>query len=480
MMTDPEPTLVPVVLSGGVGARLWPASRRSTPKQLLPLVDDRSMIRATVDRVAALASATAPIVVTNTLHATAIEREMASAGFASATVIIEPVGRNTAPAVAVAAHEAMRGGADPVLFVLPSDHTVADEAAFAIAANRAREAASSGNLVTFGIRPDRPETGYGYVQIGTQITEGVHRVTTFREKPDVDTAAEYLESGNYLWNSGMFVFKASVFLEELDNHAPELAALSRRAWADAVIQGHRVLLDSDAFTAITGDSIDYAVMEHTHAAAVVPTDPGWNDVGSWASLWEIAEKDNDGNAIRGDVLTTGVTGSLIRGGRRLVAVVGVEDVVVVDTDDVLLVAGMDRSQDVKTIVDKLERQERPEYASAQTTSHPWGTQRIEASGPGFVVRHVSLDPGAETPIYTATETSTRWHVLAGIARLTVDGGPVNLAEGGAAVAEAGVQHQLSNVGAVPVEAIAITVGLPDDEGERMRYLARVAGVERQV
>jgi mannose-1-phosphate guanylyltransferase/mannose-6-phosphate isomerase len=374
----------------------------------------------------------------------------------------------------------MRNGDDPILFVLPSDHTIADQDAFAKAAGLAARAAASGKLVTFGIRPDRPETGYGYVKVGSEIIAGVHAVDTFREKPDAATAANYLASGDYLWNSGMFMFRASVFLTQLMTHAPQLAARSQEAWELAVLDGNRVLLDEASFAAIDGDSIDYSVMERTSSAAVVPADPGWNDVGSWASLWDVADKDGDGNVTSGDVFVEGVTGSLIRGGQRLVAVVGIDDVVVVDTDDALLVASRDRSQEVKAIVDTLQTKSRPEYSEGPTMMHPWGTDRIDAQGPGYIVRHISLDPDAETPIYSDTETSTRWHILAGNARLTIGEATVDLDAGSAVVAAEGVGHRLTNVGNGPLEAVAITVGVPDDEDERRRYLTRYARVEREV
>lgn len=358
-MNDTDPTLVPVVLSGGSGTRLWPASRLNQPKQLLPLVDERSMIRATIDRVAGIGSAQRPIIVTNRDHADAISCEMVTAGYPDAVLILEPVGRNTAPAIAVAAHEAMADG-DPLLLILPSDHTIEDVDAFQEAVRLAAGAANSGYLVTFGITPSRPETGYGYIRVGSEITSGVRRIVEFKEKPEAATAAAYIESGDYLWNSGMFLIKASRYLEELATHTPDIAAASASAYGAATRDGDRILLDEEIFGGCRSDSIDFAVMEQTSMAAVVPTDPGWNDVGSWASLWDIADKDAQGNVFIGDVITVRTSGSYVRSANRLVAVVGVEDIIVVDTPDALLVVSKDSAQDVKEIVDMLRADDRAE------------------------------------------------------------------------------------------------------------------------
>ncbi len=358
-VNDTDPTLVPVVLSGGSGTRLWPASRLNQPKQLLPLVDERSMIRATIDRVAGIGSAQRPIIVTNRDHADAISYEMVTAGYPDAVLILEPVGRNTAPAIAVAAHEAMADG-DPLLLILPSDHTIEDVDAFQEAVRLAAGAANSGYLVTFGITPSRPETGYGYIKVGSEITSGVRRVVEFKEKPEAATASAYIESDDYLWNSGMFLIKASRYLEELATHAPDIAAASASAYGAATRDGDRILLDEEIFGGCRSDSIDFAVMEQTSMAAVVPTDPGWNDIGSWASLWDIADKDAQENVLIGDVITVRTSGSYVRSTNRLVAVVGVEDIIVVDTPDALLVVSKDSAQDVKEIVEVLRADDRAE------------------------------------------------------------------------------------------------------------------------
>lgn len=353
-------TIVPVILSGGMGTRLWPASRRTLPKQLLALIDERSLIRATVDRIGAASEGATPIIVTNADHAEAIAQDLHLSGGDDPLLILEPVGRNTAPAVAVAAHEIIASRGDGLMIVLPSDHTISNEAAFAEAIEHAAGVALEGYLVTFGITPSRAETGYGYIKVGQTISDAVALVADFREKPDEDTASEYLASGDYLWNSGMFLFLASRYLEELELHAPDIAAGAKLAYVGSTRDGTRISLDAEAFEACRSESIDYAVMEPTTSAAVVPTDPGWNDIGSWASLWAIADKDGSGNVALGDVELENVNDSYIRGGSKLVAVVGVDNIVIVDTPDALLVTTREKAQEVKSIVDRLLANNRPE------------------------------------------------------------------------------------------------------------------------
>ncbi len=358
-MSEPHP-IVPVILSGGVGTRLWPASRRSRPKQLLDLVDDRSLIRATLERILSIPSVEQPLIVANEDHADAIEDDLRDLVETDPVLILEPLGRNTAPAVAVAAHEILASQGDRLMIVLPSDHTIADEAMFTEAIAQGIQAGRDGHLVTFGITPSRVETGYGYIRVGDPISHSTARVSAFVEKPDAEAATSYIASGDYLWNSGMYLFLASRYLEELERHAPDIAENAARAHAAAIRTATRVALDADAFRACRPDSIDYAVMEKTDTAAVVPTDPGWSDVGSWSSLWAIADKDDEGNVSTGPVELVDVNNSYIRAGERLVAVIGMDDVVVIDTGDALLVASRDRAQDVKVIVDRLQAANRPE------------------------------------------------------------------------------------------------------------------------
>jgi mannose-1-phosphate guanylyltransferase/mannose-6-phosphate isomerase len=469
--------ITPVILSGGIGARLWPASRRLQPKQLLPLVDDRSMLRATIDRVASLGSVTPPIIVTSGLHADAIEHELASASQSEATLILEPMGRNTAPAIAVAALEALTMGGEPLLLVLPSDHTIADEKAFADAVLSAAEAAASRHLVTFGITPERPETGYGYIKLGPSITGNVMRVDEFREKPDAITAATYVESGEYLWNSGMFLLQASTYLEELETHDPTMADLARKAWKHAEREGQRVQLNAEAFSKIDGSSIDYAVMERTALAAVVPTDPGWNDVGSWASLWDIAGHDAEGNVVSGDVLAVDVHDSFVRGGDRLIAVVGLEDIVVVDTPDAVLVTSRERAQDVKQIVDLLASENRAELETDGTLLKPWGGFRTVTTGPGYRVLHLWLDPGEKTSIQVHERKSEHWQVLRGVANVTIGDSTTVVPERESVYIPPGAAHRLENKGDSVLEVIELDVDMQMDEASIAQFLGNRGAAE---
>jgi mannose-1-phosphate guanylyltransferase / mannose-6-phosphate isomerase len=342
--------VVPVILSGGTGSRLWPASRQQTPKQLLPLVDHRTMLLTTLERAAAVPGAGDPIIVANADQRGAIEAELDAVGWTGTRVILEPVGRNTAPALAVAALDTHD---DPLLLVLPADHVIADEAEFVAAVGVGARLAEQGYLVTFGIMPTRPETGYGYIEVGEALGEGANAVARFKEKPDAETAERYLTDGRHLWNSGMFLFAAGRYLEELEQHRPDVLDAARSALARAKDDGTAVILDADSMERAPSVSIDYAVMEPTTRAAVVPLDAGWTDVGSWKALWAIGATDDDGNVVDGDVELIDVRNSLVRSHGRLIAVIGLEGVVVVDTPDATLVSSIDRVQDVKALVDRL-------------------------------------------------------------------------------------------------------------------------------
>jgi mannose-1-phosphate guanylyltransferase/mannose-6-phosphate isomerase len=347
--------IVPVILSGGAGTRLWPISRVGNPKQLAVLTGTETLIQSTARRLEGLPDLADPIVVCNELHVEPIRRQLRDIGVAP-RFIVEPVGRNTAPAAAVAA---LAAGTDSLLLVLPSDHVIEDVPSLHRAIDVAAGLAEEGLLVTFGVVPDRPETGYGYIHRGDPL-DGAFGIAEFAEKPDEPTAESYIDDGGYLWNSGMFMFRSDVYLAALDEHAPALAGGLAAAITAAEVEGDLLRLDGDTFAACPSDSIDYAVMEHVTNGAVVPLDAGWSDVGSWDALWEISEKDGHGNVVSGDALLEGVADSLIRAGDRLVAVLGLQDVVVVDVGDALLVTRKDRSQEVKTLVERLRAAGRPE------------------------------------------------------------------------------------------------------------------------
>lgn len=347
--------VIPVLLSGGVGSRLWPLSRSTAPKQLQALLGDRTMIQATVERLEGISADLDPVVVCNRIHADIVDRQLAEIGWSPRLIIAEPVGRNTAPAVAAAAYSVPE---EAVMVVLPADHVVTDRAAFRAAVGTAVEAARQGFLVTFGVRPHRPETGYGYIRLGDRLGKW-WKVDGFVEKPDHETARRYVADGGHLWNSGMFVFTAATVRSELEKHAPEVVEAVSVALGESHREGRVATLGAD-FVRSPAISIDYAVMERTDRAVVVPLDAGWSDVGSWATLWEIEERDADDNVVRGDAEVLDVHRSYVRSEGRLVAVVGLDDVVVVDTGDAVLVAARDRVQDVKRVVERLAARGRPE------------------------------------------------------------------------------------------------------------------------
>jgi mannose-1-phosphate guanylyltransferase len=347
-------TILPVILAGGLGTRLWPVSRKSIPKQFTALHSDKSMLQETIDRLAALDDVQDPIIVTGSSQAATVRAQAPRS-----TLIVEPVGRNTAPAAALAALHATTQGGDPILLVCPADHVIRDIAAFRDAVQEAVPHAESGRLVTFGVVPTAPETGYGYIEKGPAI-DGAFRVGRFVEKPNAAIAANYIASGRYLWNSGMFVFSASRFLEELDQYRPDMLADVREASSRSTRENGTIRIDEASFAVVRGDSIDYAVMEQTADAVVVPLDAGWNDIGSWAALWDVADTDDDDNVVIGDVVTVDTSGSYIRSTGRLVTVVGLDGIVVVETPDAILVSSREHAQHVRRIVEHLETSKRPE------------------------------------------------------------------------------------------------------------------------
>jgi mannose-1-phosphate guanylyltransferase/mannose-6-phosphate isomerase len=457
-MSAPTP-VIPVILSGGFGTRLWPASRKRRPKHLLPLWDDRTMFRMTLERTRGLAGVAAPLIACNEDHRPGIQRDLHRAGYDDATIVLEPVGRNTAPAVAAAALHLSAHHGEAVMLVLPADHRVADEDAFARAVSVAVPQAEQGRLVTFGIVPTFPATGYGYIQAGDRLTPSVRSVRRFVEKPRRATAARYLRTGGYLWNSGMFVFSAAAVLEELEHHAPAVLAACRRAVDRAEHRNGFILLDEGSFASSPAISIDYAVMEKTTRAAVVPLDAGWSDVGDWGALWDLADHDADGNAIGGDVVAIGAHDSLLRSTGQLLGVVGVEGLVVVVAADAVLVAARDRAQEVKELVERLQKEGRSEFDSDGTDWHPWGTAVTVVREPGVVVRRVTIDPGSEATF--GGGGARHWVVTRGRGRLTVGHSTRTLAAGDAARVPGGASCRLANPGADPLELVLVQVEGPE-------------------
>lgn len=465
-----EIAVVPVVLAGGSGTRLWPLSRSLYPKQLLPLVNERTMLQNTVDRLAGVAVVAAPLVICNTEHRFLVAEQLRAAA-ASATIILEPVGRNTAPAVAVAALEALAHGDDPVLLVLPADHLITSEAAFREALVKGLDSASVGELITFGITPRQPETGYGYIRKGDPIdqTNTVYRVAGFVEKPDLATAKAYLKSGEYLWNSGMFMFKASRYLEELEKFAPKMLAACRAAHAGKRKDLDFVRLDEEAFSQCPGESIDYAVMEKTDTACVVPLDCGWSDIGSWAALWEQGEQDVDGNVFKGEVIAEDVHGCYIHATGRLVAAVGVTDHIVVETSDAVLVAAKERVQEVKAVVEQLKAAQRPEVVLHRRVFRPWGSYECIDRADRYQVKRIIVNPGARLSLQAHHHRAEHWIVVKGTARVVNDGQEVVLTENQSTYIPIGATHRLDNPGKIPLELIEVQSGSYLGEDDIVRF-----------
>jgi len=458
-------SIQPVILSGGSGTRLWPLSREAYPKQFLPLAGELTMLQATWQRVAPLA-ARGPLVIANEEHRFVAAEQLQQVGAEAAAIILEPVGRNTAPAIAVAALEATRGGTDALLLVLPSDHVITDEAAFRSAVQAAASAADAGKLVTFGIVPTGPETGYGYIKAADG--QGVRAVERFVEKPDLETATGYVSSGQYYWNSGMFLFKASRYLRELERFQPEMLASSRQAWQQARRDADFTRLDKDAFTAVPSDSIDYAVMEKTADAVVIPLDAGWNDVGSWTALRDVSQQDGDGNAHQGDVIAIDCRNTYAYA-QRLVALVGLDDVVVVETDDAVLVGKADRMQEVKTVVAKLKAEGRSEATWHRKVYRPWGAYDSIDNGERFQVKRITVKPGGTLSLQMHHHRAEHWIVVSGTAEVTRGDDVILLTENQSTYIPLGVTHRLKNPGKLPLELIEVQSGSYLGEDDIVRF-----------
>jgi len=468
--------LVPVILSGGSGTRLWPLSRELYPKQLLPLVGNRTMLQETAARVDGIADVGAPVVVCNESHRFMVAEQLRALGAAPGAILLEPVGRNTAPAVAVAALvvlEAAResgsaGSSDPVLLVLPADHVIRDVAAFQAAVAAGRVAAEAGKLVTFGIVPDRPETAYGYIRRAKG--EGpAFPVAEFVEKPDLATAVRYVQSGEYYWNSGMFMFRASTYLAELKQFAPGMLIACEAAVAAATRDLDFTRLAADSFGACPGDSIDYAVMEKTHSSVVVPLDAGWSDVGSWSALQDALPRDTSGNVIAGDVIIEGTTGSYLHSTSRLIAAVGLTDHVVVETKDAVLVAPRDKVQDVKALVTQLKAQGRYETSLHREVFRPWGSYDSIDNGERFQVKRLVVKPGASMSLQLHHHRAEHWIVVSGTARITRGEETFLLGENESTFIPMGTKHRIENPGKVTLHIIEVQSGGYLGEDDIVRF-----------
>jgi mannose-1-phosphate guanylyltransferase/mannose-6-phosphate isomerase len=472
----------PVVLSGGSGTRLWPLSREKYPKQLLPLIGEDSLLQATVRRVDGIAGAeiAAPLVVSNEEYRFVIAeqlRVMQRPG----TVVLEPVGRNTAPALAIAALTAMKKGADPVLLVMPADHVITDGAAFSQAVEEGARIANTGAVVTFGITPDAPETGYGYIQAGEAFTQGgsdsARRIARFVEKPDLATAQSYLAQGTYLWNSGIFMMQASVWLAALEQCRPDIMAACKTAFDAGSADGEFVRVGKEAFTQCPSDSIDYAVMERIAAGqgtqlpsgVVLPLSAGWSDVGAWEALWQVLPKDVQGNVAEGDVLLHDTQNTLAMAESRLVACVGVSDLVVVETADAVLVVHKDHTQDVKKIVDALKKAGRSEGQMHRKVFRPWGSYDSVDAGERFQVKRIVVKPGAALSLQMHHHRAEHWIVVSGTAKVTRGTETFLVSENESTYIPLGTTHRLENPGRVPLEMIEVQSGSYLGEDDIVRF-----------
>lgn len=460
----------PVILSGGAGTRLWPLSRSLYPKQFLALTGDRGLLRQTLARVSDEKRFAAPLVLCNDEHRFLVGEALQREDREAAAILLEPVARNTAPAICAAALSLAEQDPEALMLVLPSDHYIAEPEAFLSAVDRATAAAAEGWLVTFGITPDRPETGYGYIKQAEALDglDGCHRVARFVEKPDLATAEGYLAEGGYAWNSGMFLFPAAGLVEELARLAPDIVAAARAALAKAASDADFLRLDGAAFAKAPAISIDYAVMERTERAAVVPAEFGWTDIGSWEALWRVSETDAAGNALLGDVVAVDSRGSYLRGEDRLLAAVGVEDLVVVVTKDAVLVCPRGRAQDIRKIIDRLKAEGRGEPELPARVTRPWGAYEGMDAGPGFQVKRLIVNPGASISLQRHRHRAEHWVVVRGTAEVTRDDEIFTLETGQSTYIPLGAVHRLKNPGKEPLHVAEVQCGdyLGEDDIER--------------
>ncbi|WP_154140331.1 mannose-1-phosphate guanylyltransferase/mannose-6-phosphate isomerase [Photobacterium damselae] len=449
--------ITPIIMAGGSGSRLWPLSRTHYPKQFIPLVNNDSMLQNTINRLDKLSKAQ-PIVICNNEHRFMVAEQLRELDVKNASIILEPIGRNTAPAIALAALQAISDGQDPLLLVLAADHVITNEQAFIDSVNNAVVAAESGMLVTFGIVPKHPETGYGYIKQGQEVGLGLYNVESFVEKPNLEKAQEYLKSGLFSWNSGMFLFKASTYLGELKKYNVEIYETCQNAMSSSFSDLDFIRISKEIFEKCPDDSIDYAVMEKTDKAVVLPMDAGWSDVGSWSALWDVHQKDDNGNACRGDVILDSTSNCYIYGQSKLVATVGIDDLVIVETKDAILVANKNKVQDVKNIVNRLKMQNRTEYQKHQDIYRPWGKHEKIADGERYHVKKVIVRPGEKTATQIHYHRAEHWVVVSGTAKVTNGDKTYLITENQSTYIPVGSAHSFENPGKVNLELIEVRTG----------------------
>ncbi len=465
--------IIPVILSGGNGSRLWPMSRELNPKQFLSLYGDQTMLQETMTRLEGVTDLAEPIVVCNEDHRFMVAQQMSDIGVKFDKIILEPVGRNTAPAIAAAAEyiNEKEDSKDAVMLILAADHIIQDTKEFHRVIEAGCRVAEQGQLITFGIVPDKTETGYGYIKRAESFSkeDNAYNVERFVEKPDLATAQKYFDSGEYYWNSGMFMFKASTILDELKSLSPEIYQAVKKAVSDGVKDLDYCRLDNESFTASPSDSIDYAVMEKTDKAVVLPLDAEWNDVGAWSALWEVKERDENGNVFHGDILHHDVTNSYIHADERMVAVVGVDNCVVVETADAVLVVDKDRSQDVKAIVNQLKATKREESLLHQRVYRPWGSYETLEETERFKVKRIIVNPSAKLSLQMHHHRSEHWIMVKGTAKIVCGDKEFMLTEDQSNYIPLGTQHRLENPGVIPLEIIEVQTGAYLGEDDIVRF-----------
>lgn len=462
--------IVPVILCGGSGTRLWPLSRNSYPKQLLPLVNDFSLLQDTVSRACKITDSRSPVVICNEVHRFLVAEQLQEINIQSPTLILEPSGKNTAPAATIASLQLLANCGDPILLVLPADHAIKNLTEFQNAVSKAKRFAEQGMLVTFGVKPTRAETGYGYIKKGKELDiESGFKVEKFVEKPDIATATDYVDSGNYFWNSGMFMFRASVFLTEIENHSPDILNACRETFAHLTQDLDFLRLSKEYFSRCRSDSIDYAVMEKSKNVAVVTLDAEWSDIGSWDALWEVSGPDQNGNVLQGDVYIDHVNGSYIHAENRMLAVVGVSDHVIVETADAVLVAHKNHCQDVKAIVSQLKQKNRTEVDLHRRVYRPWGYYEVLDGAGAFQVKRIMVKPGARLSLQSHNHRSEHWIVISGVATITRGEEVLELYHNQSTYIPIGTKHRLANHGVDPLIIIEVQCGDYIGEDDIVRY-----------
>lgn len=467
--------LTPVIMAGGSGSRLWPLSRKEFPKQFLPLVNQSSMLQNTIERIDGL-SYSDPIIICNNDHRFLVAEQLRSIAVNTNGIILEPCARNTAPAIAISALKALELEDDPILLVLAADHTIDCKDAFIKSIEKAIPYAKANKLVTFGVVPTSPETGYGYIECGEALNDSAFEIKSFKEKPVAELAQLYIEDGNFLWNSGIFLFKASVYLRELEIHSQNIYKACKDSYLSSFSDLDFIRLKKTIFEECPSDSIDYAVMEKTKDGVVIPLDVNWSDVGSWSSLWDLSEKDDQHNVLRGDVIAYSTSSSYIHADSALVATIGVEDLVIVQTKDAVLIANRSKCQDVKSIVESLERQGRREHIIHREVYRPWGKYDSIDAGDRYQVKRITVKPGEGLSVQMHHHRAEHWIVVAGTAKVSIDGTIKLLSENESVYIPLGTIHSLENPGKIPLDLIEVRSGSYLEEDDVVRFEDRYGRV----